>query len=196
MRRALKLLFIGVAACGLAMSPVAAKVTKPTPPPTPPACQSTDISVASVACTGFYAGNINGGSPAKLAEVQSALDAFAGYKGKISNLGTILTVSGNTINFASPFTGVAFVGLHFGNGTDGPTHVVTGGVTGFYEINANNLTSFTTHWGDLSNAVLYRSAVPVGGVPEPATWAMMLLGFGVVGAGLRRRGHDTQMQVA
>jgi hypothetical protein len=28
---------------------------------------------------------------------------------------------------------------------------------------------------------------PTGGVPEPATWAMMILGFGLVGAGLRRR---------
>ena len=27
-----------------------------------------------------------------------------------------------------------------------------------------------------------------GGVPEPATWAMMVLGFGAVGAALRRRG--------
>ncbi|MBL8556893.1 MAG: PEPxxWA-CTERM sorting domain-containing protein [Phenylobacterium sp.] len=28
---------------------------------------------------------------------------------------------------------------------------------------------------------------PVGGVPEPATWALMLVGFGAAGAGLRRR---------
>ena len=27
-----------------------------------------------------------------------------------------------------------------------------------------------------------------GGVPEPATWAMMLAGFGLTGATLRRRG--------
>jgi hypothetical protein len=27
----------------------------------------------------------------------------------------------------------------------------------------------------------------VGGVPEPATWAMMLIGFGGLGAVLRRR---------
>ena len=31
----------------------------------------------------------------------------------------------------------------------------------------------------------------VGAVPEPATWAMMLLGFGVVGFALRRRRRQT-----
>lgn len=30
-------------------------------------------------------------------------------------------------------------------------------------------------------------APPVGGVPEPATWAMLILGFGTVGAAARRR---------
>lgn len=31
------------------------------------------------------------------------------------------------------------------------------------------------------------AATGPGGVPEPATWAMMLIGFGAVGYGLRRR---------
>lgn len=31
--------------------------------------------------------------------------------------------------------------------------------------------------------------VAAAAVPEPATWAMMVIGFGVVGAGLRRRSH-------
>ena len=37
----------------------------------------------------------------------------------------------------------------------------------------------------LDNVVLLAAAAP-GGVPEPATWAMMLLGFGALGAVLRR----------
>jgi len=36
----------------------------------------------------------------------------------------------------------------------------------------------------LSHAVFFGSA---GGVPEPATWAMMLLGLGLVGGSMRRR---------
>ena len=35
-----------------------------------------------------------------------------------------------------------------------------------------------------------------GAVPEPATWAMMLIGFGAVGAGMRRRWKLALIQVA
>lgn len=34
-------------------------------------------------------------------------------------------------------------------------------------------------------------AAPTAAVPEPATWAMMLLGFGAIGFGMRRRRSDT-----
>ena len=44
-----------------------------------------------------------------------------------------------------------------------------------------------------SNAVLYRTS---GAVPEPATWAMMLLGFGAVGMASRRRRTQLLAQVA
>jgi hypothetical protein len=37
---------------------------------------------------------------------------------------------------------------------------------------------------------------PTGGVPEPATWAMMLMGFGAVGYTMRRRRKTIMPQVA
>ena len=37
---------------------------------------------------------------------------------------------------------------------------------------------------------------PTGAVPEPATWAMMLMGFGAVGYSIRRRRKTTLAQVA
>jgi len=33
-------------------------------------------------------------------------------------------------------------------------------------------------------------------VPEPATWALMILGFGMVGAALRRRAGSTLIVLA
>ncbi len=40
-----------------------------------------------------------------------------------------------------------------------------------------------------TNATAYTPPVVGGAVPEPATWAMMLLGFGAIGFGMRRRRH-------
>jgi hypothetical protein len=31
------------------------------------------------------------------------------------------------------------------------------------------------------------SRIPTGGVPEPASWALVILGFGLAGATMRRR---------
>ena len=45
--------------------------------------------------------------------------------------------------------------------------------------------SFTTQDGSVASRANYQ---PIGApVPEPATWAMMLIGFGMIGFGLRRR---------
>jgi hypothetical protein len=51
-----------------------------------------------------------------------------------------------------------------------------------------NISIYATRTGDVVELdnVLYRGAAP-DAVPEPATWAMMLMGFGGLGAVLRRR---------
>jgi hypothetical protein len=41
-------------------------------------------------------------------------------------------------------------------------------------------------WQNAQADFLVRTAAPVGGVPEPASWAMMIVGFGAVGGMLRR----------
>ena len=47
------------------------------------------------------------------------------------------------------------------------------------------------------NSTLVISAVGVpGAVPEPATWAMLILGFGAVGIGVRRRTVRTKLTYA
>jgi hypothetical protein len=42
-------------------------------------------------------------------------------------------------------------------------------------------------WQNTDADFLVRTAAPVGGVPEPASWTMLILGFGAVGGALRRR---------
>jgi hypothetical protein len=41
-----------------------------------------------------------------------------------------------------------------------------------------------------------RAPVVDGAVPEPATWAMMILGFGLVGGALRRRTETSSVRYA
>lgn len=47
--------------------------------------------------------------------------------------------------------------------------------------------SFTMYSDNYSNGVLDTTVPGAGGVPEPATWVSMILGFGLLGAALRRR---------
>jgi hypothetical protein len=63
----------------------------------------------------------------------------------------------------------------------------------------NYATHFKIDWvGTQNNYDLVSLAIPVntGAVPEPATWAMMLIGFGAAGYSLRRRRKILLTQVA
>jgi PEP-CTERM motif len=90
---------------------------------------------------------------------------------------------------ASPFgannlyylTGPSFVdgsGLGFATAAGTSVNLFFQGSAGSYRINTVN--PFTSSFVDASSSAL-------GGVPEPTTWAMLILGFGLIGAGMRRR---------
>jgi hypothetical protein len=69
----------------------------------------------------------------------------------------------------------------------------TSGLAGNYVLGFNFLSGATPAKDVLLDAVQISAAVP-----EPATWAMMLVGFGVMGGSLRRgrRRHSQLLQIA
>lgn len=88
---------------------------------------------------------------------------------------------GQTIaQWASQLTGARVSGFSVGVGS---------GFTAGYHAFADNVT-YSTEAG--STTYNFEVATGMGAVPEPATWAMMLLGFGMIGFGMRygvRRSH-------
>ena len=60
------------------------------------------------------------------------------------------------------------------------------GLTSDVGLSSFTLTANGGAWGLADNFTI-ASVAPVAAVPEPATWAMMLVGFGLIGAAARRR---------
>jgi hypothetical protein len=78
-----------------------------------------------------------------------------------------------------------FVPLSFANGSNTLTFDYTGGDQGLGD----------EAWG-ISNLVVTGVGREVGGVPEPSTWAMMLLGFGLLGGALRAASRRNERAVS
>lgn len=217
--RKLIIVAAALAAAGIA-APVAAKppVTPPPPPTNLGGCQNQQVitSTAIVACNGYYDGQIldNGGGNKvdDLLGQELAIKALTGSTTTPTiNFGSLIP---GTLGPADPKTGAqqlsflgtnktpitlfgdVIIGMHFGNITDpvlNPKQTGAGNVTIFYEFDLTKPTTFITldnpqGW---SGAYLYTNgSPPPPSVPEPATWAMMLVGFAGAGAALRRRRHQ------
>ena len=159
-------------------------------------CDSTLTTPDASGCAGYFTGNILNGSPTDITNQENAIASLPGsftWDGNWSGLGTagnvITALTGtNEIDFGKMLYGQTIIGAHFGNIQDNTGH--SGNVSVFWLFDfgtagANYIT--LDHTRGFSNAALYTTAAPPPGVPEPATWAMMLMGFGAAGAGLRRR---------
>ena len=177
--------------------------------------ESTDACTlayaGAVACQGYYGGNIDNatvsfqqtalnelltsptagvaiGGPAPVINWQSLVDNDRLY--------SAADLVGNSLNFGQTLYGYVILGAHFGNNSD--TTNPPPNVSAFYVFNfgtsgADHIT-FNPNANGFSNAALYSVRPPV---PEPATWAMMLLGFGGIGAAMRRsRRQKPLMQIA
>ena len=158
-------------------------------------CLTSDVSGAS-ACSGYVSGNIFSNGQNNPATVTSML-ADLGFDASGIDFGSLYSNSGlklSNLNGATSLSfsgapelfGETFIGIHWGG--------QGGGQSAIYKIDFSDLASVIDiigkNPGGTSNAVLF-STTPYtpgpGGVPEPATWALMIMGFGAIGATMRHR---------
>lgn len=107
----------------------------------------------------------------------------------------IISWNGNVAQFDQPFTVISQGQGYWGNGTislgAGNSFVGTGEPHGILyfpgTFSSLTFTSNSEYWHGVTVGVERLASDVPGGVPEPATWAMMITGFGLAGAALRRR---------
>jgi hypothetical protein len=184
----------------------------PAPAPAPvslPLCTLADLSPGAAACSGFFQGNLLSNNGSDLSAQASALTAIGLSNWSGALVEPQINLSSSVVDFQTALNGVTWVGIHFGGGAGSPSPQTSGGVTAFYRFDAGvNLNAFTLAYGSPSAARLYstgpapvvlppvvnlpsnppaNSLPDVQAVPEPASWALMILGFGAAGVVLRRR---------
>jgi hypothetical protein len=205
---------LATAALGLAATPALAD-----PGPIVDPCSAIYVQGA-IACQGYYGGNLITGTTGsattadELAIINLLLNGTAATNDSLPTnntgdynppytgldfdtvLGALTDLNGTaTLNFGSlNLTGLVIMGAHFGNNIDSDVN----NVTAFWLINLGDTVTNTitlSNGAGSSNAQIFATD---RAVPEPATWAMMLLGFGGIGMAMRRsrRRNPALMQVA
>ncbi|WP_114227855.1 MULTISPECIES: PEPxxWA-CTERM sorting domain-containing protein [Sphingomonas] len=159
-------------------------------------CSTAPVAPPADKCAGYFTGNTFNNSGASVAQQQSAIDSLIGagnytvnYNALVS-AGNVFSTSTDANAFAhlqtalASLSGNVILGIHWGNVPESG-NIPYGNVSGVYLWNSATLGTLNlTSSSGFSDAVIYR-ATPA--VPEPATWALMLMGFGGMGVAMRRR---------
>jgi hypothetical protein len=145
-----------------------------------------DAPFSYSSCAGGYEKNVLNNSTDGVDTQKAALQAL-GFDTSGFDFNSYFKIDGlNGADVTSPpaplMKGITIFGIHFGNSS------VLGNATAFYKFDAGAGTTtipFATKGS--SGFVLYQTGDGGDVVPEPATWAMMIAGFGLVGSAMRRR---------
>ncbi len=155
-------------------------------------CSLTEIVPNASACTGYFLGNLI--NDANITAQHDALLSLGfDWDNNFAAAEKILGTGGaSSVNFATPLSGITYIGLHFGGG--GLADLNNG--TAFFKFDAGSFTDLIQLTRSASsNAILYSTGTigleEVAPVPEPATWIMLIAGFALVGASLRRKQKQT-----
>lgn len=152
---------------------------------------SAATSVDTTACQGFavsnscrFDGNINSNTNGNNSylHAQSAYNVLFDPNIVLNPIGESIVGAGATSGtWSLPGFNVAYLAVKAAN-----TFVLyeTSGSTGSWDTIGNGGNRHGQAQG-MSHLVFFGAQAVA--VPEPATWALLILGFGVVGAGLRRR---------
>jgi hypothetical protein len=179
--------FVGAAVAALgfvAMSAAAGSASAAvTMPEIALACDVGQVTGAT-ACSGWYKGNLlNNKNWDK--QVQALTDMgfdTTGLTWQLVDQTKIGRIGDHDYDFDALLNGETWIAIHRGNGG-----IKGSEGTGFFKLNADNLDLITLSLKGGSDAVLYSTGSIPSAVPEPATWAMMIVGFGLAGAAMRRR---------
>jgi len=190
----MKKLLLTLAALGTAATAAPASATVEVTTGSTVGCASGPLAPPAAKCAGYFSGNEFSGKADNVALQQRAIDLLLGGSGKYTVEWNALKEAGKVVSrsdvgafnaLMANASGPVLLGLHWGNVPGGQ-----GNVSAFYLWdNAAAGSIKLTDTQGYSNAVLYRSAA-VAAVPEPGTWALMLVGFGAVGGSLRRRRRE------
>lgn len=104
----------------------------------------------------------------------------------------LMSWNNNTVVFSAPFELVSNGSGYWGSGTpiinqDGTGFFGSGEVHAIIQFKGTFTSLSFTDTSENWHGYTVGIADVAGGVPEPATWAMMIMGFGLVGVTARRR---------
>ena len=143
-------------------------------------CQNTHITPTAAACAGWYSGNLL--NQTAVADQQAALATLGfSWNGNWAAVdATKVEVTDAPFDFGPLLHTGAVIGIKIGAAQFGSD------ATAFFRLAQNNIDVVTLNLKGASSGVVYSPGV----IPEPATWGLMILGVGAVGALLRRKRQE------